>query len=623
MKQLPIIISLSVITLTTNVKAQIAIKPIVQSSKNLSTTNFAKIKAVQLATLKKIKPTFIKQIPISSKPTETIELSNQALYNEPEKTSYPQLMVNANCNVLPINYKTSQQEIGLFFPPTSLVDKLFPGAVYQFEGLKTQSPKIYTRFYDRNVMNLTTNIFDPSVTNNAPLPISTFDKGTIDGIWKDVLSKYIGGATPADVITEVIMVESNEQMKTDLNTIGNITVGTTLKVPIPNIPVTVDASNKVSVTNTNTVSSSSENKKNSIIFRFKQVFYSASVTPIAAPNQDIFKNVDKSLLENDLVYVSSIDYGQMFYVVVTSEFSKEAMFKAVMDKLTTQSSLGVQAAGLPVGGSVSVGTSNQTSNETNSILSSSNCTIQTYQYGGEPADLGTNIDEVMAALKNKIKRKFSATNLGAPLSYTLNFVADHSPAWINTNTSYATALCGINLEDRRYDVKVKLVKATAKKVDEGPLGDASEDLFGNMFAKFKSGSIVKDEQGIWEKDGANYENNSATSNTGVSQVTTAVPATFNIEKTMATNITNQQLLAAEISLGGKVKDKDVVNAEYACVECNSAPLKINMNNFANQINNLGQGQSVVVASPTLNYFEGGDDKKSNVIFHWEIIVKLR
>ena len=507
--------------------AQKKVTPNILINTKISSSAYGKLKLAQLSKSKNFKPPIIKTIPIVSRPTEVIELSNKALYNIPDKTAYGETTINADCNALPINYKISQQEIGLFFPPTSFVDKIYPGAVYQFSGLKTQSPSIYTKFFDRNAMNLTTNIFDPRVTNNAPEQITQFDYGTISGKWKGVLAKYIGGATPADVITEVMMVESDAQMNADLNTIGNVTVGTTLKVPIPNIPVTVNASNEVSVTNTSQVTSSSENKKNSVIFRFKQVFYSASVSPLAVPNQDVFKNTDKTQLENDLVYISSVDYGQMFYVTVTSEYSKEAMFKAVLDKVTTQSNLGVQATGLPVGGSVSVGTSNETSSETNSILSNSSVTIKSFQYGGAPVYLGTTMDEVLASLKNKIKLKFDSTNLGAPLSYTLNFVSDHSPAWINTNTNYATALCGINLEDRRYDVKVKLVKATAIKVDEGFGGDATEDLFGNMYVKFRSGSISKDEMDIWKKDGATYANNSATNQVGVSAVSVAVLCMFN------------------------------------------------------------------------------------------------
>ena len=603
--------------------AQKKVTPNILINTKISSSAYGKLKLAQLSKSKNFKPPIIKTIPIVSRPTEVIELSNKALYNIPDKTAYGETTINADCNALPINYKISQQEIGLFFPPTSFVDKIYPGAVYQFSGLKTQSPSIYTKFFDRNAMNLTTNIFDPRVTNNAPEQITQFDYGTVSGKWKGVLAKYIGGATPADVITEVMMVESDAQMNADLNTIGNVTVGTTLKVPIPNIPVTVNASNEVSVTNTSQVTSSSENKKNSVIFRFKQVFYSASVSPLAVPNQDVFKNTDKTQLENDLVYISSVDYGQMFYVTVTSEYSKEAMFKAVLDKVTTQSNLGVQATGLPVGGSVSVGTSNETSSETNSILSNSSVTIKSFQYGGAPVYLGTTMDEVLASLKNKIKLKFDSTNLGAPLSYTLNFVSDHSPAWINTNTNYATALCGINLEDRRYDVKVKLVKATAIKVDEGFGGDATEDLFGNMYVKFRSGSISKDEMDIWKKDGATYANNSATNQVGVSAVSVAVPVTFNIEKTMANNLTNQQLLDAEISISGNVKDKDLGDPAYACVECNSAPLKIKLSSFISTLNTLNAGETKLITSPTLNYFEGGDDRKSNVKFHWEISVRLK
>lgn len=581
-------------------------------------------KKKQLSQNKLFKPLVVKSIILANNPTEVVDLSNFAKFPEEKKQVFSPKLINENCNALPVNYKSSQQEIGLFFPVNSYMQSIFPGAVYRFSSIKNLAPTPYTRFTRRNAMNLNTDIFDPNINENNSSTITQFDYGTISNKWKDVLAKYINGVTPANVVTEISLIESSRQLNSLLNTASSVDVGAKLQVPLPNIPVSVSASSTVSVQNTTSQNTSSISEKNSVIIKIKQVFYSSSVSYIATDDISVFPSVDPTQLEEDLVYIKSVDYGQEFYIVVTSDYSKESILNAVMDKVSTKSELGASVTGIPVSGSVSVGTSNQTSSSTESILSSGSTTVKTFQYGGTPMDLGQNLGDVLNSLKTKLNLKFSKTNIGAPLSFTLCFVRDHTPAWINTDLSYATTNCGINLANRRYDVKLILEKLNAPKVVDN---DNTEDLYGNLkLDSFETKGVKKITNYVfWEKKGETYD----TANLkGVTSAYKDTDTKINTSKALLSNATNEDLLASSIFVNGQLFDKDLFNQKYICKECNGAPLQINLSTYEDQINALGPNQTKKLKNGTnsffeLNFFENGDKDSSHIRTYWSIEVTAK
>ncbi|RZJ80706.1 MAG: hypothetical protein EOO47_06720 [Flavobacterium sp.] len=586
-------------------------------------TKYASFKAISKQKALQFKPQKQFTIPIQSANKDVVDVSNFAKYLAEEKKVFPERLINADCNFLPINYRNSQQEVGLFFPSPNFSNSIYPGAVYQFNTIKTQSPIPYTKFMNRNPMDLTMNIFDASIRDNPPVVISNFGYGTVSGETKNILSRYINGVTPADVVTDVILVESNEQMNSILGTAGSVDVGFKLNVPIPKIPVTVDLANKVSVSNTSTTTTTTENKKNTVILRFRQVFYVASMTAQQGAQFDVFKDIDKTQLEQDLVYVSSVSYGQMFYVVLTSEFTKEALYNAVMNKVSTETSLGVTGVGLPVGGAVTVGTSNLSTSEVTNILTSNKTEIKTFQYGGQAINMGTTIDQVLANLNAKIVVKFNAQNIGAPIGYTLNFAADHSPAWINTNVNYATTNCGIVSADRKYDVKLVLQNLSAVKVDDT---DSDEDLFGSLSASVEAPGKNSNFPNMWKKNGESYDVKALSNEDGVTKAYKDIPTNINSIKTIVTNVSNEDLRKTKISLRGNLKDKEVIaDRGYVCVECNGSPLIINLADYANQIETMQPGESKFIKQGNsdqfkLNFYENGNKNASHIRVNWKIEV---
>ena len=582
-------------------------------------------KKKQLNNFKLAKPLINKSISLSNNSTEVVDLSNFAKFPEEKKQVFSPKLINGNCNALPVNYKSSQQEIGLFFPPTGYSQSIYPGAVYRFSTLKNLAPTPYTRFTKRSAMNLNTDIFDPNIIeSNSSETISQFDYGTISNKWKNMLAKYINGITPANVVTEISLIESSKQLNSLLNTASSVDVGAKLQVPLPNIPVSVSASNTVSVQNTTTQNNSSTLEKNSVIIKIKQVFYSSSISYIDSDDISVFPGVNPAELEEDLVYIKSVDYGQEFYIVVTSDYSKESILNAVMDKVSTKSELGASVTGIPVSGSVSVGTSNETNSSTESILSSGSTTVKTFQYGGAPIDLGQRLEDVLNSLKSKLDLKFSKTNIGAPLSYTLCFVKDHTPVWINTDLSYATTNCGISLANRLYEVKLILEKLNAKKVVDN---DNTEDLYGNLkLNSFKTNGVTKiTNYTFWERKGETYDTNSAK---GVTFAYNGTDTKINSSKILLSNCTNGDLLASSIFVEGLLYDKDLMNPKYVCKECNGGPREINLSAYANQINALlpNETKKLKIGDDSffeLNFFENGDKNSSHIKTYWSIEVTAK
>lgn len=584
--------------------------------------NYLLHKKVQLSKLKSSNPRVKFLQNIINQPTEVIDITNYPKYQElPKQTFTPQL-INENCNILPINYKTSQQEIGLFFPAKNYENSIYPGAVYRFSTIKNLAPIPYTRFTVRNPMDLTTNIFDANISNNEPVVITNFDYGTISSQWKNILAQYINGVTPAKYQSDIVLLESNSQIKTFFNTISTVDVETKLKVPLVKIPVTVSLGNKVSVSSGNTQNSVNSSSKNSVIVRVKQVFYSSSVSLKANQDPNIFVGVTPSDLEDDLVYVSDVEYGQIFYIVFTSSYSKKEILQAVSNKITTKTELGAEVTGFPVTASVGVATSNQTNTETEMILNSESTKIETFQYGGNATFLGTTLDQILSKLAT-INTKFDRNNIGAPLSYTLRFVKDHSPAFINTDLSYATTNCGVTLANRRYDVKLTLEHLNAKKVVDN---DNSEDIYGNLkMTKFEiNGQKKHDEYIFWDRKGETYDNNA----NGVTAVLKDINTNIKKSKIIGSNLTFNDVVNGKIYVTGKLNDKDVFNPSYTCKECNGSPYQLNLKSYQEEIASITTDKSKKIKLGsgeffTMNFYENGDANSSHVRAFWTVEITAK
>lgn len=594
----------------------------------LPTNPYLRYWSSAISKLKLYKPLSTASLAAGSSANEAITVTNSPLYTtanttDPKKT-FTSTQINPNCNALPINYKISQENISIIFPPTNYVAKIFPGAIYSFNEIKNMSFAPYTAHTSRNPMDLNTTIF---TTTQVPVSesVSVFDYASINAKWVSMLRNNITGSTPGNILSELILTESKSQMKADLKTMNQVDVGLKLSIPIPDVPVTVNAGETVSVTNTSNISSSSENQKNTVVLKFNQVFYSSIITPKAA-NLNIFSDVDNASLPNDLLYVSSVDYGQVYYIVFTSTYSKETLMKAISQKVSTRTDLGVSVEGIPVSGELSVGTSNLTESQVNNILSSSSTSVKVLQFGGQPVqvNMGTSVEQVLNNM-GLIKTQFSATNLGAPIAYTLNFCKDHSLAYINYNLNYATSNCGYTFKGK-FDVELELDNF---KVSNCRDLDGTEDLYGNvMFTWLQAGTKTEGTDRIyWSKSENNANSNNFRNGT----------FPLDVKKTIITGLTLPELKNIVLFIGGELHDDEGILAsrDFRCQNCQEfsghfGKRKVFFSEMAPTLASIdalvpnGTWQSLTFGGDnllTLDFYESGNINDGYVQVNWKVNVK--
>lgn len=566
---------------------------------------------------------------VLSEPAEQQEVSNSPIHSVATKVAFQPRAVGDGCKAVPVNYKTSQDEFSLFFPANSFKEAIFPGAIYQFSALQNQLPLVYTKFVNRNPMDLTTQIFDRAVAVNPPVVISTFDVGTIATHFSTVMAGYPRSSPKAtEPTTDIILAESSSQLNVDIGTGGSINIPALLGLQMEPIPISIGPTKQVSIAQMDNVNTITRRQKNTVIIRYRQIFYTASVNYKTGNEMDVFPGVDKTQLEKDLVYVKSVDYGQMFYVVITSDYAKDVLYNAVTNKVNEYPELGLAESVIPLKGL----TNNPvpTKGEGMRIFNDIKTIVRVYDYKGTLINLGNSIDEVLTGLKEKEQRRFNATNPGVPINYSLNFVTDHSPLFLNSNNSYALANCGKVIEALRYSVSIKLVKLDAPKVIDT---DDSEDLIGNLSVPkvFMNGRLENDSLIFWARRksivGYNYDNTS-TEEKAVG-VTSAYENRFteiNRLKPIVSDISLNSLRSIRFTVTGDLQDLELRPFSYVCNGCQDPPREIKLEDYIDQIEALQPNQSKALAIDEkdffiLHFYENNDFRSSHVRVFWSVIIR--
>lgn len=418
-----------------------------------------------------------------------VTISDRAKFTAAPKQEFQTITTNG-CKITPIKYQISDDKIGTFFISSSKEDKIYPGAVYHFDDIKYESFIPYHLEYARSPMHLTTNILafnnkqtikkQNAVTENLEvINPNEFDAGTIRRKWNVLLGNSINGSTPGEIKKYLQIIESSEQLKTDFQTIGQVDVSTKIGVEIPQVPVGVSVDNSVSVRTSTQNSASYSNSKNTIVLKFEQVFYTANISPISGyPN--IYTDRANESLEDDLVYISSIDYGMVYYLTITSSASKSDLYQAIQS--STSTSTGVSASfpiqGVPVNAEVDVNTSHSTmsTSTANKILNES--IIKVFQWGGQSINdiaSSTNLNDILNQLNNRTK--FSSTNLGAPINYCLRFVKNNGEVWINYDSKYASVNCS---KVKKYDVDIVLNEISRNGSGVTPFDMVNSNFYGKV-----------------------------------------------------------------------------------------------------------------------------------------------
>ena len=619
-----ILFALFILTVTITTRAQ---NPDTAGKKSLQKDFSAKNQIIDPATVnqltafkKNTRQIRVKQVPklpkailIQSQPASIVEFSNSRKFEADIKTNFPARSFSQDCSIVPYNYTTSYDEMGLFFPSRNFRDAIFPGAVFQFAGIQNQEPVRYTRFSNRNPMDLTTTVFDPAVVpDNGPVSISNFDAGTLTQQYRNTLAKYPAGAAVAGAETDIFILESNTQLNADFHTAGDVNFAAKLNVPIPEFLVNIGIQKRVSVVDQAVYAETARNQNNTVIIRMRQVYYSAAVSSRAG-TPDIFSGVDKSQLENDLVYVQSVDYGQVFYVAITSNFNKKDLYNAIVNKVSPLKSLGLQATN----GNILPGifpniNTMPTTGETNRIFNNRNTKISAFLYDGTPVNLGENIDEVLVSLRRKVSHEVNAATEVFPVSYTLNFVADQSPVWLNNELSYATANCGNRLENVSYNVSVELVSVKAPKVVEF-FGDDAEDLYGELrMTRIGRTDLLGNKSYVfWSKKLSDRKPFLQ----ALEKKETPIGKSYSIDSDLPIS----EISTSKLSFSGDLTDDNLIDAKYQCESC---PHVVKLIDYIDLIEALDPDGNKFGSFPIfINFYENGDTKSSNVLVLWKILIQ--
>jgi len=186
----------------------------------------------------------------------------------------------------------------------------------------------------------------------------------------------------------------------------------------------------------------SDAKKTSTLMRFQQIYYTISVDPFGYPfnafaDGEQFKDVMNQIGDdNPPLYVSSVSYGRVVYLLVTS----------------TSSSLEVQAAleAAYKDKAADLSISANASTTFKSIMSNSE--VQYFALGGRAVDAVKPIlaktpdqmfDEVKKFIANEKSAEATNINLGLPVAYTIGYLIGDSVASMGYATSYAAKKCEI------------------------------------------------------------------------------------------------------------------------------------------------------------------------------------
>jgi hypothetical protein len=242
----------------------------------------------------------------------------------------------------------------------------------------------------------------------------------------DLLNCGVEG-TAAELKYESLETFSSQQLSFELNTEVNF--------------VDIGIKNDLSVDQTTNT--------NSVVLYFRQVFYRLSFEPPTSP-ESVFASpsCNPNMLggNNPPLYVSDVKYGRLIFFSVESEYSSEDI----------QESIEAAASGAAASGKCSSGMTFQ------NVMSSSRIRYTVYGGGAKYATgpiAASSPSQMYDKVKNMIADEnasvYSPANPGLPISFSLNYLKDNSPAIKNFSVEYDLKSC--HPKSDWYTFKMKAV----------------------------------------------------------------------------------------------------------------------------------------------------------------------
>jgi hypothetical protein len=186
---------------------------------------------------------------------------------------------------------------------------------------------------------------------------------------------------------------------------------------------------------------------NFVVLYFRQVFYRVSFQPPSSP-ESVFAspscNPNMLGASNPPLYVSDVKYGRLIFFSVESEYSSEDIKESIEGA----------ASGAAASGKCSSGTTFK------DVISKSRIRYTVYGGGAKYAtgpiaasSPSQMYDKVKSMIADENASVYSPANPGLPISFSLNYLKDNSPAIKNFSVEYDLKSCHPKSDWYRFVMK--------------------------------------------------------------------------------------------------------------------------------------------------------------------------
>ncbi|HNR20788.1 MAG TPA: hypothetical protein PKN75_06365 [Bacteroidia bacterium] len=522
----------------------------------------------------------------------------------------------------------------------NLATNIYPGQLIDgFELIKSGTYKNYTLPANFKRMPYKVEFTEFNRTDGKPMPTpplvndidgdGSFDKSDYQTARGSFMTQ-LGNTKPSvSTFFQFAEIYSEQQFETEVGVTLSAGISDAAMALLTGVPAGIDLDVDV-----NTSSNSTE-KKSRLLAMAIHEYYDAAVIPTNDNYKTLIEPTANNQLPQTLAYVKSVTYGAIGFVMFESNSTMSELKSAVSVALGVDIGIGDLIDGGHVDASVSA-----SSKEKFSQTKIKMTTFGIGLNGSQPQDV-TNIQTVKTWMLGFTP--FGNNNPGKPIKFVLKYINTDDLCSVTYRANVISKTCTQKPPSGfKYDVKLKLAKIEAVKVDEGWGGDDTEDLFGRIYL---SKSVVGNSKleskfthqpnlnkpGEWDYAHTFFHyKESSPFQIAKGKVPVNDP---NGEKIIATNQSYDAVKKMQVAIGYTLKDKEINTPKYVCKECDT-----DNNRVPTPIGEV-QLSSINAATPNewtplkfgtdnffeMNFFEEGKDREdgSHIRAWLQIFVKKK
>ena len=573
-----------------------------------------------------------------------VTINKTPFYTTAAKTETSISGSTGQCSPFKVNFTKSDIEFTVDATTNAQLRSLiYPGSLLNATNLLNGNYNNSTSSLPVPSMNIITTMLPLSATDSAFRTVNSPSAANVNTAINQMYNLNAAGGTNSPTIqyVEGYILESDNQWRVESKHTWDFNINESLSIPVEIINIKAGGGASGSISTSGSVSI--QQKRSYAVLVFKQLYYSANIEPVqsagTAGGTGKFFNTAASNIPEDLIYIKTVDYGRILYLVISADATRQDLAFALNRKFGVNLDMGLNVAGseLGVSGSESAGYSDEFT--LNRVFQQSNISYKMVVYGGNPIPLTdlTNIspgdvlnapDNSISGLINKIASKaninLSVNNVPAPIGFTCCFAKDGATAWVNSNVNYYSQTCNSVF---KYDVQLELDRIESSNCRDL---DGSEDLYGSLkFTYLKAGSKeVNTDKVYWTMSENNSNENPFRNGSHPVDET----------KTIITGLTYNEMRNVVLYIGGELHDDEgpLASRDFKCDNCQElngdfGKRKIFFNELSNtqkSINMLipdnNNFQALKFGDDTffqLNFYESGKSSDGTVKVFWRVKVK--